>query len=220
MKNLITINKNIRTACPDLQLGLLSCKVNVEPTSGGLAERIANSLEELQSRLEVPQISQLPIAQETRRGYKATGKDPARYRPSAEALLRRVIKGKGLYKINNVVDALNLISVETAYSIGGYDMDNIQGNIKLGIGEANEPYEGIGRGELNIKGLATLRDDLGAFGTPTSDSARTSVSENTKRFLMVFYNFEGSNLLEGALDKTATLYREHLRAEDVQMAIV
>jgi DNA/RNA-binding domain of Phe-tRNA-synthetase-like protein len=212
---MITISPEIKTRCPKLQLGILTCRVQVQKTGDALTALIDGKLKAIQLKLAVEDISQLPIAQQTRQGYKATGKDPARYRPSAEALLRRVVQGKGLYEINNVVDALNLISVETAYSIGGYDMDAIKGNITLGIGQAEEPYESIGRGILNIEGLAVLRDDAGAFGTPTSDSARTSVREQTQRFLMVFYDFEGSGLLEGTLEMAADLYQRYVGAEDI-----
>jgi len=217
---MINISPEIKNCCPKLQLGILTCTVNIQPTTGKLADLIATKLEELQTKLEVPDISQLPIAQQTRRGYKATGKDPARYRPSAEALLRRVVKGKGLYQINNAVDALNLTSVETAFSIGGYDMDAINGEITLGIGKANEPYQGIGRGELNIEGLATLRDEVGAFGTPTSDSARTCVKDSTKRFMMVFYDFEGSGLLPEVLEEAKLRYQDFLGAQDIKNTIL
>jgi DNA/RNA-binding domain of Phe-tRNA-synthetase-like protein len=217
---MVILSPQIKTRCPKLQLGILTCKVVVQPTGEALSTLIDQKLSAIQSKLEVEQISQLPILRQTRQGYKATGKDPARYRPSAEALLRRVVQGKGLYQINNVVDALNLISVETAYSIGGYDMDTIQGNITLGIGQPEEPYEGIGRGVLNIEGLAVLRDEAGPFGTPTSDSARTSVTENTQRFLMVFYDFADSGLLGSTLEKTAALYREYVGAVEVQTEVL
>ncbi|MFT4663546.1 MAG: DNA/RNA-binding domain of Phe-tRNA-synthetase-like protein [Polaribacter sp.] len=217
---MINISSEIKNCCPNLQVGVLTCSVEVKPTAGKLADLISERLEKIQSTLEIPQISQLPMAQQTRRGYKATGKDPARYRPAAESLLRRVVQGKGLYQINNVVDALNLTSAETAYSIGGYDMDAIKGEITLGIGKAAEPYQGIGRGDLNIEGLATFRDEVGAFGTPTSDSARTSVQESTKRFMMLFYDFEGSGLLEGVLKETKRRYEEYVDAKDIDISIL
>jgi DNA/RNA-binding domain of Phe-tRNA-synthetase-like protein len=84
-----------------------------------------------------------------------------------------------------MVDILNLGSIQTGFSIGGYDADTIIGNVSFGIGKPGEPYEGIGRGSLNIENLPVFRDSQGAFGTSTSDSVRTMVTENTKRFLMV-----------------------------------
>ncbi len=139
---MIVIGDDIRQLCPDLQLGLLHCEVTVEPSSEQLLTYIDEQLSQIQHSLTTQQISQLPVAQFTRRGYKATGKDPARYRPSAEALLRRVVQGKGLYRINNVVDCLNLVSVKTAFSIGGYDIDKTSGNIVLGIGQPSETLSG------------------------------------------------------------------------------
>jgi DNA/RNA-binding domain of Phe-tRNA-synthetase-like protein len=101
-------------------------------------------------------------------------------------LLRRVFKGKGLYQVNNVVDLLNLTSVKSGFSIGGYDVGKIEGEIQLSIGKAGEPYKAIGRGELNIEFLPTFRDQKGPFGSPTSDSVRTMITPKTEQFLMRF----------------------------------
>jgi DNA/RNA-binding domain of Phe-tRNA-synthetase-like protein len=117
-----------------------------------------------------------------------------------------VVKNKGLYQVNNVVDVLNLVSITTGFSIGGYDCDKIEGKVVMGIGAASEPYEGIGRGRLNIEFLPTFRDEKGAFGTPTSDSERTAVTQNTKRFLMVIIDFGDGDLK--AAKKIATEYLE------------
>jgi len=102
-------------------------------------------------------------------------------------------------------DVLNFVSITTGYSIGGYDNDKIAGNISFGIGTAADPYEGIGRGRLNIEFLPTFRDEKGAFGTPTSDSERTAVSLSTKRFLMIIIDFG-----EGDLKKATKLASEYL----------
>ncbi len=216
----IQITSKIRTACPGLKLGLLQCSVQTGPSSTALLSKIDESIQTIQNRLEVSDISQSPVISASRKGYKACGKDPARYRLSAEALLRRVVQGKGLYQINNVVDTLNLISISTGYSIGGYNTTKIQGAIRLGIGEENEPYEGIGRGALNIAHLPVLRDEVGAFGTPTSDSMRTSVDDGTENFLMVFYDFDGQGDLEGALEMSKGLLEEFAGAGGVELAYI
>jgi DNA/RNA-binding domain of Phe-tRNA-synthetase-like protein len=139
---------------------------------------------------------------------------------SAEALLRRVANGKGLYRISNVVDQLNLVSVTSGFSIGGYDEEQIVGNIHLGIGAKDEPYQGIGRGELNIAGLPVFRDDLGAFGTPTSDSERTSVSEKTHRFLMIIIDFGGQGELENAGAMAVGLLKKYCHAQHINVQII
>ena len=179
-----------------------------------LLSLISKELSNIQSTLEVTEINKIPTIQSSREGYKTLGKEPSRYRLSAEALLRRIVKGKGLYHINNAVDALNLVSAKSGFSIGGYDVDKIEGSIKLGIGKNGEPYQAIGRGALNIEYLPVFRDDLGAFGSPTSDSVRTMVTEKTTKFLMLFFNFGGHENLERTLKETVNLFEENLRAKD------
>jgi len=215
----IQVDEELKNACPNLKLGLLQCSVVVEPTSEALLAEIQKGIEELQANYKVENISQRSVIQASRKGYKACGKDPARYRLAAEALLRRVVQGKGLYQINNVVDALNLVSIKTGYSIGGYNADKINGKITLGIGKENEPYEGIGRGALNIANLPVLRDEAGAFGTPTSDSLRTSISDEASTFLMVFYDFDGQGALNAALDLSVELLERHAGGGDFEVTI-
>ena len=195
----IQISPYIRDACPDIRLGLVETGVKVSASPGPLLELTGLKLSELQSSLTIDGIHDIQPLSDARSAYRKLGKDPSRYRPSAEALLRRVVQGKGLYRVNNVVDALNLVSVLSGFSIGGYDMDHIRGTITLGVGEEDEPYEAIGRGALNIHHLPVLRDEAGAFGSPTSDSARTRVRPETTRFLAVFFDFGKNKTLEASV---------------------
>ncbi|MEM6722413.1 MAG: phenylalanine--tRNA ligase beta subunit-related protein [Bacteroidota bacterium] len=195
------------------RLGMLRCTLKVVPSDEVLLQFIQQEVDQIAAHLKREDISKLPVIQASRKAYKTLGKDPARYRLSAEALLRRVTGGKGLYQISNAVDLLNVVSIRSGFSIGGYDLSKIEGPVRLGVGQEGEPYEGIGRGVLNIAHMPVLRDDLGAFGTPTSDSMRTSVHPATETFLMVFYDFDGRGDLEGVLESTQTLYAEHLGAD-------
>ena len=112
----------------------------------------------------------------TRRIYKACGKDPSRYRPASEALIRRILQGKELYQRDTLVDLVNLASIAFGYSIGGFDADKFVGDtLTLGIGREGEPYEGIGRGMINIHGLPVYRDAQGGVGQPTDDRHHPSV---------------------------------------------
>lgn len=215
----LSISPEIAAKLPQLELGLIQASITLQPTGPKLEAEISTKLEQLASTLRVEEISKLPAIAASRRAYKALGKDPARYRLSAEALLRRVVKGKGLYRINNAVDLLNLVSVSTGFSIGGYNATRIEGEAVLGIGEANEPFEAIGRGSLNISNLPLLRDAQGAFGTPTSDSVRTSVSEDTKSFFWVIYNFEGGPGLQAAMDMAVDLMARHAEGCNLEVAV-
>lgn len=180
-----------------------------------LIAEIISKITQIRQTLVVEDISKISVIDAARKAYKACGKDPARYRLSAEALLRRVVSGKELYQINNVVDQLNLVSITSGFSIGGYDAAKIQGDISFGIGVAGEPYRGIGRGELNIEGLPVFRDGLGAFGTPTSDSQRTEVSGQTSRFLMILIDFGGDDQLETAKQMAISLLKKYCRATNI-----
>jgi DNA/RNA-binding domain of Phe-tRNA-synthetase-like protein len=212
----IDFTDDIKVKIPKLQLGCIQCDLKIEPASADLLEHISTTLAKIESTLQVAEINKIPTIQSSRKGYKTLGKEPSRYRLSAEALLRRVVKGKGLYHINNAVDALNLVSAKTGYSIGGYDVDKIDGTISLGIGKTNEPYEAIGRGQLNIEFLPLFRDQKGAFGSPTSDSVRTMVTPDTKRFLMLFFNFGGHDSLAETLTETIALFEKYVGAKNCQ----
>ena len=128
----------------------------------------------------------------TRRVYRACGKDPSRYRPAAESLIRRQLKGKELYQIDTLVDLVNLASIRYGYSIGGFDADKFEGDtLTLGVGREGEPYEGIGRGMINIAGLPVYRDAVGGVGTPTSDNERTKMSLDTTRLVVLINGYDG-----------------------------
>jgi len=187
----VIIHRDIRDKLKNIRLLCFDADVKVGISKNDFREEANRKIEESRGRLRIEDISQIPTNHATREAYKILGKDPSRYRPSAEALLRRVINGKALYQVNNVVDCLNLISISTGYSIGGFDKDLIKGEVFLSIGDQSE-YQAIGRGALNIENLPALFDESGPFGTPTSDSVRTMVTEKTSRLLMVVYDF-GTN---------------------------
>ena len=215
----IHISEDIRQKCPPIRLGCLQMQVQVQPSSKELLAIIQQTTEHLANQYKIEEISQRKHIQSTRNAYKSLGKKPGRYRPSAEALLRRVVTHRGLYQINNVVDTLNYISIQSGYSIGGYDVDQISGSPELTIGIRNEPYQAIARGQLNIGNLPVLRDQLSAFGSPTSDSVRTSITEKTNHFLMVFFDFDHSEDLDNWLDQSAKVFKKHTHAEQVEIWI-
>ena len=216
----VEISGELAWVVPGLQLSCIECDVTVELKNEALWEEIISKINELNASLKVEDISQLPAISASRKAYKLCGKDPARYRLSAEALLRRVVNRNELYQVNNVVDALNLVSISTGFSIGGYDVNKINGTAIFGIGKNDEPYEGIGRGELNIESMPVFRDDLGAFGTPTSDSVRTCVSAETHRFLMIIIDYGSSALLKDATEMAKKLLKEFATATNFETKLV
>jgi len=216
----IKITSELKTKLPLLTLGCLEASVNVKPGSEELSDWISEKLDKLQVVLTPESIRQMHTVKATKDAYRILGKDPNRYRPAAESLMRRVANGKGLYQISNTVDVLNYISVKTGYSICGYDSDIIEGEVTLGIGEEGEPYEGIGRGTVNIELLPVFRDSKGAFGTPTSDSTRTMISEKTKNIFFIFIGFAGKDELENTLEETKELLLQFAEAEKVEIDFI
>lgn len=217
---IVKIDKNLAKSIPQLKLSCIECNVEVSTKNSVLWDKIQAKIDELNQKIKVEEISQMPTISASRKAYKICGKDPARYRLSAEALLRRVVKRGELYQVNNVVDCLNLVSISTGFSIGGYDVSKIKGEAVFGVGEKDEPYVGIGRGELNIEFMPVFRDDEGAFGTPTSDSVRTSVTDETRRFLMIIIDYGASDLLDEATEQAVGLLREYATAVDFQIQTI
>lgn len=152
--------------------------------------------------------------------YRRVGLDPTKTRPSSEALLRRVRKGDRLPRINTLVDACNWCSLEWQLPYGLYDRDRIEGEVVLRLGAAGECYDGIRKDAVHVGGRITLSDDMGPFGNPTSDSARTMVTTATSRALVVIFAPRGSERLQPALDLTAARVVEFTGARERERAVL
>src|SRR2546421_7519469 len=118
---------------------------------------------------------------------KSFGFDPARYRPSSESLLRRVLKGQGLYQINTAVDVNNLCSLEFLLPMCSYDLHHVKGQVRVRIGEPGEEYPGIGRQMFQAENKVIIADDSGIMGGTVSDSERTKVTTATTDILLAIY---------------------------------
>ncbi|NPA45480.1 MAG: hypothetical protein GXO49_08095 [Chlorobi bacterium] len=215
----ISISETIKNASPNIKLGVISGNVKFEKNNKSLWQEIKFEEKRI-SDLKIETIKDIPQIASSREAYRALGKEPARYRLSAEALMRRIIKGKSLYQISNIVDVINLSSIKTGYSIGGYDLSNIQGDILFDIGKKDEDYEAIGRGKMNIESLPVFRDDIGAFGSPTSDSVRTMITDKTSKILLIVINFGGHKNFETDLQLISDLIIRYCSGEDVVFEIL
>ena len=183
----------MHSACPEFVGACITANISNTQYSADLWSEIDTLGAEYRATLTTESLKDMTSIQATRRIYKLCGKDPSRYRPSGEALVRRVLQGKGLYQVDTLVDLINLASMKYGYSIGAFDADKFSGDtLTLGIGKEGEPYEGIGRGMINIAGLPVYRDAVGGVGTPTSDHERTKVSLSTTRLLVLVNGYDGS----------------------------
>lgn len=205
----IEVENIIREKCPGLRIVSIECEVRNSEYSLPLWQKIDAFSEKFRASHPIEDINQHSAIRATRMAYKSFGKDPNRYRPSAEALCRRIVRGLPLYPINTLVDVINLISLHSGHSIGGFDADRIEGNLKLGIGQKDELFHAIGRGLLNIEGLPVYRDNRGGIGTPTSDEERTKIDLKTKRLLMIINAYSGEDELNETVDLSKTLLADY-----------
>lgn len=211
----IKVGKEIKEKCPDFVGAAIYAKVENSVYNEDLWKAINVFENEYKSRNSTEDIKKNIAVQATRLAYKKLGKDPNRYRPSSEALLRRIVRGLPLYQINTLVDIINLVSMKTGYSIGGFDVDKIQGDaLTLGVGMPDEPYEGIGRGILNIEGLPVYRDAIGGVGTPTSDNERTKIELDTTSFLALINGYSGQDGLQDAVTYMQSLLKKYANATE------
>ena len=219
MRN-ITISGQIAAVCPEFHITAIACEVKNSPYNAGLWEEIDTFYSQFASTYKMEDINRRPAIYATRQVYKKLGKDPNRYRPSSEALCRRILKGQELYQIDTLVDLINLVSLKTGYSIGGFDDAKIQGDLVLGVGEAGEKFEGIGRGFLNIESLPVYRDEIGGIGTPTSDEERTKITSGTTRLLKIINGYSGKEGLQEAANYSVELLKKYAEARHIETKLL
>ena len=189
----VIVSNEIEQVCPGFVGAAVEAHCANSEYCAPLWEEINAMTEKFKTTLTTESLKQLPSIAATRNVYKACGKDPSRYRPASEQLIRRMLQGKELYQIDTLVDLVNLASIAFGYSIGGFDADKFVGDtLTLGVGREGEPYEGIGRGVINIAGLPVYRDAEGGVGTPTSDHERTKMTLSTTHLVVLINGYDGN----------------------------
>lgn len=189
----IIVSQEIEAVCPTFVGACVEAQVENTPYCQELWDEIHALGEKYKQTLTTESLKEISGIAATRKVYRACGKDPSRYRPASEALIRRMLQGKTLYQIDTLVDLVNLASIAYGYSIGGFDADKFKGDtLTLGVGKAGEPYEGIGRGMINIEGLPVYRDQVGGVGTPTSDNERTKMTLKTTHLVVLINGYDGN----------------------------
>lgn len=216
----VSLSEEIVKACPELHVAVVACDVKNTASDEQLWKEIAEVENTVRSSGKLEDINKFPPIQATRQTYKRLGKDPNRYRPSAEALRRRIFRDLPLYKIDTLVDIINLLSIRSGYSIGGFDASKIEGDLVLGVGKEGEIYHGIGRGELNIAGLPVYRDNRGGIGTPTSDEERTKIDINTTKLLMIINGYSGENGLQEAIKYGVSLLTRYVSISNLEIELI
>lgn len=213
----IKVSDEFREKNPDFRGKAVAASVKNSLYNADLWKEIEQLTKEYRIKYTPDSLKEVIPIKATRDAYRRCGKDPSRYRPSNEGLCRRIVRGLPLYQINTLVDLINVISIRHGYSIGGFDADKFQGNtLTLGIGNAGELYEGIGRGLLNIEGLPVYRDSFGGVGTPTSDHERTKMDLDTTHLLAIINGYSGNLGLQEAANDMIRLLKEYADATDIE----
>ncbi|WP_294403504.1 B3/4 domain-containing protein [uncultured Clostridium sp.] len=216
----LKISDEIREACPEIRMGLIKAEVKVSSSCETLLSEIDEYSTVLNNELKLEELSSYTEIKDGREVYKKLGKSPSKYRLSSEALIRRILQGKGLYRVNNIVDINNLISIKSKFPVGSYDIGNIKGDVLLCRAGDGKKYKGIGKEILNIEHLPVLVDNEGPFGSPTSDSERAMVKETSKEIVMCIYCFSNEDNLNDYLNEARELLEKYADGSNFEVMIV
>lgn len=210
----ITIDRSILSQLPEFNIIALSMDVTYEENNIFVEELIKKTEKKISEEYSLEEVLNIPLIKEGRDGYKKLKKDPSRYRLACESLLRRLVKGNELYRINNLVDVGNILSIECKRSVAVLDYEKIKGNVKIRLGKSTDIYEGIGRGIINIENIPLYEDSIGPFGSTTSDTIRTSVTKDTKKILLFVVCFGKDNIEENK-QMAIDLYTNYCYARNI-----
>ncbi|HHX78434.1 MAG TPA: hypothetical protein GX695_01615 [Acholeplasmataceae bacterium] len=210
----IKIDKTIKNILPDFSILAFKMDVNYNEEDA-LDELIVSTEKKVFNKYTLKDVLQVPLIKEARDGYKKMGKDPSRYRLSCESLLRRIVKGNSLYRINNLVDLGNILSIETNRSVAVLDYDKIIGDITIRMGTKDDEYYGIGRGLINVSNIPVYEDTVSPFGSTTSDTERTMITKHTKTILLFLIYFKKAEYIEdGKL--AISMYEEYANGRNIE----
>jgi DNA/RNA-binding domain of Phe-tRNA-synthetase-like protein len=215
----LTIAPELKAKLPNVAVGWIIATVQVAEHEAALWREIELAADRFRGMTMV-EARKFPAIKSLRDAHKALGNDPTRYRGANEALVRRISQGKELYHVNTVVDVNNLVTLETLYPGGTFDFDHVQPPITFRMGESGESYAGIGRGEIKLAGLPVFADQVGPFGSTTSDSEKTRVRLETTKILMVVISFRGAERLNEAVLRAVALLDKYARAAGVETGVV
>jgi DNA/RNA-binding domain of Phe-tRNA-synthetase-like protein len=216
----LSIDPGLKKKCPSVALGCVTARVRTGDSSLELLAEMDLCEAGVLKNADPRAILEAPAISATRAGYRALGKDPARYRGSAEALLRRIISGKHFPSINSIVDIINLASVESRLAIGLYDLAKVQGDIVFRAGRSGETYKGLGRFDLNLEGLPVFSDAAGPHGSPTSDSERTMVTSSTENVAAILVSFGGPQPLEVWCRRLTGLMERYAEGRELRTEVI
>jgi DNA/RNA-binding domain of Phe-tRNA-synthetase-like protein len=221
----LQLDEKLKTRIAGVTFGMVTIHgVTVRESDERLWKQVEILSQRLTSEFSLDRLSENEQIAAVRGLQRSFGFDPTRYRPSSESLLRRVLKGQGLYQINTAVDVNNLCSLEFLLPMCSYDLRYVKGQVRVRIGEAGEEYPGIGRQVFQAENKVIIADDSGIMGSTVSDSERTKVSTETTDILLAIYG--PANMDPRIIEQYATLAGQRMvefnggRARDISALTV
>ncbi len=212
----IKIDKSILDIVPCFDVTALYFEAECKETSDDIKNLIKQYEKKINEEYSLEELLNIPLIKEARDSYKKFGKDPSRYRLAVESLFRRIIKGNELYIINNLVDIGNVLSLDCMRSTAVLDYDKIDGDILIRLGKETDEYYGIGRGLINITNIPLYEDNTSPFGSTTSDTIRTSITDSTKKVLVFIISF-GIDNKNRDLNKAIELFSKYCDAKNIKL---
>lgn len=212
----IHVNPQLIEIIPELKLGIIEADVVIEKSSPALVHAIEERLRQIRQNVSIQEIAKIEGIKWGRYAYRKLGKDPTKYRLSSEKLMRRVLKHEPFIGINNLVDLMNWISIETQGAIGVFDQSKIKFPCEIDFGRAGETFDCLAGYTLNLEGLPIIRDSQGAFGSTTSDAIRTCIETGTQKTTMVFYAFDPLQPIEEDLKMVRSLLSTYISAKNIK----
>ncbi|MGG1675977.1 B3/4 domain-containing protein [Neobacillus sp. NRS-1170] len=201
----IQVSSDLFKEIPHFKLGVIEYKgITVGDSPQMLKGRLQMFQESIYFDLEDKNVTDLSGIQEWRAIFKRIGKDPNRYRHSAEALYRRVQKQNYLSSVQSAIDINNFFSLQYQVPIGIYDLNRLEGHVEIRLGAEGEEYIGLNGRSNSLERLIVASDKKGPFGSPFVDSARTPVTLDTMNALQIVYlrpstDWENANKLTESL---------------------
>ena len=184
----IHLSQELCTLVPNFKVGVIHYRnIHVGESPQMVKGRLQLFQESLFFDLEDKNVNELEGIKEWRQIFKLVGKDPNRYRHSAEALYRRVKKQNYLQPVNSSIDLNNFFSLQYEIPIGIYDLDKLSGDITIRLGDEGEEYQGLNGRPNSLHRLIINVDEQGPFGSPFVDSERTCVTEVTKNAVQIVF---------------------------------
>jgi len=213
----------VRLKIPGLKIGVLAGQnVTIRKKSATVDSEIKSLYKFIHDKFLSSPPSSDAVVSSVRRMYRRIGWEPTRYRPSSEAMIRRILKNTGLYNINNLVDLGNIVSTRFHLPLGLYDHSKINGTITIDVGKSEEFYEGLSILKIHAAGKLILRDLSGIFGNPTADSRRTCIANDTKNILAIFFTPPeiSDSYIKDTLSYMARLYKTECPKSSIHSVIL